>query len=103
MLVEKKLSDALHDHEKGKKVVVLQEFEDGSLYACPIDDYFDGKTHFLVDVPAYENPEWNKAVVNMMQGSQDKSKTELSAVLTQPEEEEKTPNFSGGGYKDECP
>ena len=39
MLMEKKLEDALKAYAKGKKVVVLQEFEDGSLYTCPMEEY----------------------------------------------------------------
>lgn len=100
MLIEKKMIDALKNHEEGKKVVVLQELEDGSMYSCPIEEFFDGKTHFLVDVPAYENENFRQAVCDMIAESKP-VKQEMETAEPEPAPviipEGNTPNFSGGG------
>lgn len=86
MLVEKKLGDALKEHEKGRKVVVLQELEDGSMWTTSMEDFLDDSIHYLVDVPAYENPEFAKAVSDMVAGSSQ-----------EPKGEENAPQDCGGG------
>lgn len=59
MLVEKKLSEALKDYDKGKKVIVMTVMCDGSMSCDLLEDLFGNtETHFLVDVPAYKNPEY---------------------------------------------
>ena len=70
MLVEKKLGDALKAHEKGRKVVVLQELEDGSMWTTTMEDFLDDSIHYLVDVPYNENPEFKQAVDDMISGIQ---------------------------------
>ena len=108
MLREKKLEDAIKAYKKGRKVVVIQEFEDGSLYTCPMEEYIDDKTHFLVDVPATENPDWNKAMHEMVTGGSQKSEEpepeETELEESQPEEptQEETQTSSGGGNS-KCP
>ena len=92
MLMEKKLEDAMKAYTKGKKVVVLQELEDGSLYSCPMEDYIDDKTHFLVDVLACDNPDWNKAMHEMVVGSSQETE---EAKLEETDSEEPQ-NLSGG-------
>lgn len=97
MLMEKKLEDALKAYAKGKKVVVLQEFEDGSLYTCPMEEYIDDKTHFLVDVPACENPDWNKAMHEMVVGSsQEPEETKPEETDSEEPKQEESQNLSGG-------
>lgn len=100
--MEKRLEDAIKAYTKGKKVVVLQELEDGSLHSCTMEDYIDDKTHFLVDVPAAENPDWNKAMYEMIVGSSqqpEETDTEQSKLeepqLEEPRQEDPN-NFSGG-------
>lgn len=67
MLVEKKLNDALKDYIKGKKIVVLMQYDDGSFDTSLLSSFLEGENiHYLVDVPAVENPDFAQAVINMM-------------------------------------
>lgn len=66
MLVEKSLIDALIDYTKGRKVVVLQVQDDGKMDAGLLDDFLEQKENkYLVDVPAYNNPDFESAVHRM--------------------------------------
>lgn len=63
MLVEKQLSEALKDYDQGKKVIVMTVMCDGSMSCDLLEDLFGNtETHFLVDVPTYNNPEFGAAV-----------------------------------------
>ena len=63
MLVEKKLNDALMDYTKGRKVVVLQCAQDGRIDANLLSDFLeDDQIKYLVDVPAYSNPDFEDAM-----------------------------------------
>lgn len=64
MLVEKKLSEALKDFDNGKVVLVLTTMVDGSVCCDRLEDLFPEDTHFLVNVPAYVNPEFEAAAQN---------------------------------------
>lgn len=67
MLVEKSLKEALEYYVKGKPVTALWMGEDGSMNAMPLSDILDQpENHFLVDVPAVENPEFKQAVSEMV-------------------------------------
>lgn len=67
MLVEKSLKEALEYYVKGKPVTALRMGEDGSMTAMPLSDILDQpENHFLVDVPAVENPEFKQAVNEMV-------------------------------------
>lgn len=67
MLVEKSLKEALKYYVKGKPVTALWMGEDGSMNAMPLSDILDQpENHFLVDVPAVENPEFKQAVNEMV-------------------------------------
>lgn len=69
MLVERSLKSALIDYAKGKKVVVLQCREDGRMDANLLSDFLEhDENKYLVDVPAVENPEFERAVQNMVSG-----------------------------------
>ena len=51
---------------KGKPVTALWIGEDGSMNAMPLSDILDQpKKHFLVDVPAAVNPDFEQAVQEM--------------------------------------
>lgn len=92
MLVEKKLSDAIKAHETGKRVVVIQEMEDGSIFSAPFEDFFDSSIHCLVDVIAYENPEFSNLFcegVNKMEESEDKD-IDLKEEVKTPVPEERS-------------
>ena len=68
MLVEKKLSEALKDFDKGKQVLVLTTMVDGSVCCDRLENLFPEDTHFLVNVPAYANSDLEAAVQNMVHG-----------------------------------
>lgn len=66
MLVEKNLKEALEYYIKGKPVTALWMGEDGSMNAMPLSDILDQpENHFLVDVPAAVNPDFEQAVQEM--------------------------------------
>ena len=66
MLVERPVMKALQDYLKGKKVVVIGEYDDGSIESMKMEDVLpqDG-FHYLVDVPAAPNPDFEDAVQEM--------------------------------------
>lgn len=67
MLIEKTLKEALADYIKGKPVTVLWTKEDGSMDVRLLSDILEQEeNHFLVSVPAYHNPEFAQAVVEMV-------------------------------------
>lgn len=67
MLIEKTLKEALADYIKGKPVTVLWTKEDGSMDVRLLSDILEQEeNHFLVNVPAYHNPEFAQAVVEMV-------------------------------------
>lgn len=68
MLVEKSLKEALKYFINGKPVTVLYIGEDGGMDARKLEDTLNQKeNHFLVDVPAIENPEFAKALADMVE------------------------------------
>lgn len=67
MLVEKSLKEALEYYIKGKPVTALWIGEDGGMNAMSLEDILEQpENHFLVDVPAVENPEFERAVREMV-------------------------------------
>ena len=67
MLIEKNLKEALADYIKGKPVAVLWIKDDGSMDVRLLSDILDQEeNHFLVNVPAYHNPEFAQAVAEMV-------------------------------------
>lgn len=64
MLIEKTLKEALADYIKGKPVTVLWTRDDGSM---DVRHSGTGRNHFLVNVPAYHNPEFAQAVAEMVE------------------------------------
>ena len=68
MLIEKNLKEALADYIKGKPVTVLWTRDDGSMDARLLSDILEQEeNHFLVNVPAYHNPEFAQAVAEMVE------------------------------------
>lgn len=66
MLVEKSSKEALEYYIKGKPVTALWIGEDGGMNAMPLSDILDRpENHFLVDVPAVVNPNFEQAVQEM--------------------------------------
>ena len=67
MLIEKNLKEALADYIKGKPVTVLWTRDDGSMDVRLLSDILEQEeNHFLVNVPAYHNPEFAQAVAEMV-------------------------------------
>ena len=67
MLIEKTLKEALADYIKGKPVTVLWTRDDGSMDVRLLSDILEQEeNHFLVNVPAYHNPEFAQAVAEMV-------------------------------------
>lgn len=70
MLIEKNLKEALADYIKGKPVMVLWTKEDGSMNVRLLSDILEQEeNHFLVNVPAYHDPEFAQAVAEMVDQS----------------------------------
>ena len=70
MFTERPVEDALKDYIKGKKVIVVSECADGSLDIQKMEDVLSQDNfHYLVDVPAVSNPDFEQAVHNMMMDS----------------------------------
>lgn len=68
MLIEKNLKEALADYIKGKPVTVLRTKDDGSMDVRLLSDILEQEeNHFLVNVPAYHNPEFAQAVAEMVE------------------------------------
>lgn len=71
MLVEKSIKEALEYYIKGKPVTALWIGEDGSMNAMPLSNILDQpENHFLVDVPAVANPDFEQAVQDMTEADQ---------------------------------
>lgn len=66
MLIERPVMKALQDYLKGKKVVVIREYNDGSIESMKMEDVLprDG-FHYLVDVPEVSDPDFEDAVQEM--------------------------------------
>mgnify|MGYP007061847386 CR=1 FL=1 len=70
MLIEKMINDALKDFLSGEKVVTVTVYDDGSVVAEKLEDVLQTEdVHYLVDVPAVENPDFSQAVADMIYGS----------------------------------
>lgn len=105
MLVEKSIKEALMDYAKGRKVVVLQFDENGRIDANLLSDFFnDENNKYLVDVPAYSDPDF-EAAVQRMTGAIPSADQIISAVhetQEEPIEEESTtppPHDAGTGRR----
>lgn len=64
---DKSLKEALLAFSQGKKVLVLTEYDDGSMDIDNMEKYFTENTTFFVEVPAIENPEFAKALADMVE------------------------------------
>lgn len=64
---DKSLKEALLAFSQGKKVLVLTEYDDGSMNIDNMEKYFTENTTFFVEAPAIENPEFAKALADMVE------------------------------------
>ena len=83
MLTEMSLKEALKYFMKGRKVLVLNEYDDKSISAERIEDCLPKEAKYLVDVPAVPNPEFEQAVQDMVEPDQNENDTEGDEQLPQ--------------------
>lgn len=76
MLTEMSLKEALKYFMKGRKVLVLNEYDDKSISAERIEECLPKEAKYLVDVPAVPNPEFEQAVQDMVEPDQNENDTE---------------------------
>lgn len=76
MLTEMSLKEALKYFMKGRKVLVLNEYDDKSISAERIEDCLPKEAKYLVDVPAVPNPEFGQAVQDMVEPDQNENDAE---------------------------
>lgn len=85
MLTEKTRNKALEDFLKGRKVVVMTVFDDGSIAAEKLEDILMTEdVHFLVDVPAVEDMEFKQAVADMVQPAKKQGEPSGEKSVTPP-------------------
>ena len=86
MLTEKTRNKALEAFVKGRKVIVITVFDDGSIAAEKLEDILMTEdVHYLVDVPAVENPEFKQAVADMVQPAQKREEPAEEKSSTPPQ------------------
>lgn len=105
MLVEKSIKEALMDYAKGRKVVVLQFDAKGRIDANLLSDFFEDENNkYLVDVPAYSDPDFKAAVQKMTCEilSADQIVAAVHETQEEPiEEESTTPPLTTPGLEEE--
>lgn len=76
MYTEMSLKEALKYFMKGRKVLVLNEYDDKSISAERIEDCLPKEAKYLVDVPAVPNQEFAQAVQDMVEPDQNENDAE---------------------------
>ena len=84
MYTEMSLKEALKYFMKGRKVLVLNEYDDKSISAERIEDCLPKEAKYLVDVPAVPNPEFEQAVQDMVEPDQNENDAEGGANSSPP-------------------
>lgn len=84
MYTEMSLKEALKYFMKGRKVLVLNEYDDKSISAERIEDCLPKEAKYLVDVPAVPNQEFEQAVQDMVEPDQNENDTEGDEQLPPP-------------------
>lgn len=84
MYTEMSLKEALKYFMKGRKVLVLNEYDDKSISAERIEDCLPKEAKYLVDVPAVSNQEFEQAVQDMVEPDQNENDTEGDEQLPPP-------------------
>ena len=84
MLTEMSLKEALKYFMKGRKVLVLNEYDDKSISAERIEDCLPKEAKYLVDVPAVPNPEFEQAVQDMVEPDQNENDAEGGRIAPPP-------------------
>lgn len=84
MYTEMSLKEVLKYFMKGRKVLVLNEYDDKSISAERIEDCLPKEAKYLVDVPAVPNPEFEQAVQDMVEPDQNENDAEGDEQLPPP-------------------
>lgn len=96
MLVEKSSKEALEYYIKGKPVTALWMGEDGSMNAMLLSNILEQpENHFLVDVPAAVNPDFEQAVQEMT-GTDQVDLEEIVQAVHETQESITPPREAGG-------
>ena len=81
MYIEKSLKEALEDYMLGRPVTVLWTGNDGGMDAMRLSDLLEQEeNHYLVNVPAVANPEFEQAVREMEESAQPEPEEIIQAV-----------------------
>lgn len=81
MYIEKSLKEALEDYILGRPVTVLWTGKDGGMNAMRLSDLLEQEeNHYLVNVPAVANPEFEQAVREMEESAQPEPEEIIQAV-----------------------
>ena len=92
MYIEKSLKEALEDYILGRPVTVLWTGNDGGMNAMRLSDLLEEEeNHYLVNVPAVANPEFEQAVREMEESAQPEPEEIIQAVHDTQEEPEDCP------------
>lgn len=92
MYIEKSLKEALEDYMLGRPVTVLWTGNDGGMNAMRLSDLLEEEeNHYLVNVPAVANPEFERAVQEMEESAQPEPEEIIQAVHDTQEEPENCP------------
>ena len=92
MYIEKSLKEALEDYILGRPVTVLWTGNNGGMNAMKLSDLLEQEeNHYLVNVPAVANPEFERAVQEMKESAQPASEEIIQAVHDTQEEPEDCP------------
>lgn len=92
MYIEKSLKEALEDYMLGRPVTVLWTGNDGGMNAMKLSDLLEQEeNHYLVNVPAVANPEFERAVREMEESAQPEPEEIIQAVHDTQEEPEDCP------------
>lgn len=96
MYIEKSLKEALEDYMLGRPVTVLWTGNDGGMNAMKLSDLLEQEeNHYLVNVPAEANPEFERAVQKMEESVQPEPEEIIQAVHET--QESITPPREAGG------
>lgn len=96
MYIEKSLKEALEDYILGRPVTVLWTGNDGGMNAMRLSDLLEQEeNHYLVNVPAVANPEFEQAVREMEESVQPEPEEIIQAVYET--QESITPPREAGG------
>lgn len=96
MYIEKSLKEALEDYMLGRPVTVLWTGNDGGMNAMRLSDLLEQEeNHYLVNVPAVANPEFEQAVREMEESAQPAPEEIIQAVHET--QESITPPREAGG------